>query len=114
MSFIFDYVNYYIYGIDNEVTENKTNNESKKFLISVEDLAKVNLTPVDNVIPAPARNMPPKYDKINLQALNKAQLQEILNVKLKPTKKKETILFFEPRHPVINELYHKFKNKNFC
>jgi hypothetical protein len=114
MSFIFNYVNYYIYGTDNEVKENKTNNEIKKFLISVEDLAKVNLTPVDNVIPAPARNMPPKYDKINLQALNKAQLQEILNVKLKPTKRKETILFFEPRHPVINELYHKFKNKNFC
>ena len=58
--------------------------------------------------------MPPKYDKINLQALNKAQLQEILSVKLKPTKIRDTVLFFEPRHPVINELYHRFnKNVNY-
>ena len=117
MSFIFEYVNYYIYGTSNEtkINENKINEDinNKKFLISIEDLAKVNLTPVENVIPGPSRNMPPKYDKINLQALNKAQLQEILNVKLKPTKIRETILFFEPRHPVINELYQRFKNKNF-
>jgi len=112
MSFIYEYINYYLYGTENKENIEKPN--EKKFLISVEDLAKVNLTPVDNVIPAPSRNMPPKYDKINLQALNKAQLQEILNVKLKPTKIRDTILFFEPRHPVINELYQKFKNKNFC
>lgn len=117
MSFIFEYVNYYIYGTENNQNNQNYNNEpvnDKKFLISVEDLAKVNLTPIDNVIPAPARNMPPRYDKVNLQALNKAQLKEILNVKLKPTKIRETILFFEPRHPVINELYQRFKNKNVC
>lgn len=109
MSLIFEYINYYIYGI-----ETNEPSHDKKFLISVEDLEKVNLTPVENVIPAPSRNMPPKYDKINLQYLNKAQLHEILNVKLRPTKIRETMLFFEPRHPVINELYHRFKNKNFC
>jgi hypothetical protein len=111
MSLIYDYFNYYFYGTDNSVKSENIIKENK-YLITIEDLKKVNLTPVENIIPGPSRNMPPKYDKINLQNLNKAQLKEILNVKLKPAKIRDTILFFEPRHPVINELYHKFKNNN--
>jgi hypothetical protein len=56
----------------------------KKYLISKDDLEKVNLKPATDIIPGPSRNMP-LMDKINLRMLNKAQLDIILNVKLKKT-----------------------------
>jgi len=73
-------------------------------LISETDLLKVNLKPA-NVIPSPARNMP-NVDKFTLQALSKAQIEDILAVKLKKTtiNPKKT---YEPRHPVLQELLMK-------
>jgi hypothetical protein len=78
----------------NNVTDNDNNKindtivESKNdefiYLITTEDLLKVNLKPSNKVIPNPSRNMPPFFDKINLRMLNKAQLHTILSVKLKP------------------------------
>ena len=41
--------------------------------------------PVKDIIPGPSRNMPPMFDKVDLRNLNKAQLDAILSVKLKPT-----------------------------
>jgi hypothetical protein len=118
MSMLYEYFNYYIYG--NNQTNNiiileqsVTEKPQKKFLITKEDLIGVNLHPVNGVIPGPSRNMPEKFDKIDLRNLNKAQLDQILNVKLKPTPpiiKKE---YFEPKHPVIKELYYKFKNEMY-
>ena len=76
----------------------------KRTLISENDLLKVNLKPI-NIIPAPARNMP-NLDKFTLQELSKAQLEDILAVKLKKTNinPKKT---YEPRHPVLQELLMK-------
>jgi len=75
-------------------------------LISETDLLKVNLKPL-NVIPAPARNMP-NVDKFTLQALSKAQIEDILAVKLKKTNINQTKTYYEPRHPVLQELLIKF------
>ena len=79
-----------------------------KYLISKEDLEKINLKPVDNIIPGPSRNMPP-LDKVNLQSLNKAQLNVILNVKLKPIPQIEKQTKYLPRHPVLRELLDKYQ-----
>lgn len=127
MSIIFDYLNYYVYGIEtkNENTEVITTTENegfekieatpqiKKHLISLKDLKSVNLQSVDNVIPGPSRNAPPEFTKVDLRNLNKAQLNQILNVKLKPVPVLERQTFFPPRHPVIFELYNKFNYQKF-
>jgi hypothetical protein len=102
MSSILEYINSWWYP-DTQDTK-----ESKKCLISEEQLIQVKLKPVQDVIAAPARNMLP-MDKFKLTMLNKAHLDAILNVKLKKTDtsflliKKE----FKPRHPVLNELLQK-------
>ena len=114
MSVLYNYRNYFIYGEDSK-NEKSQNEESpfililpeNKYLISINDLKSVNLTPVKNIIPGPSRNMPP-FDKVNLRMLNKAQLNAILNVKLKPVIKKEKTIYYPPRHPVLNELHKKF------
>jgi hypothetical protein len=118
MSYILDYFNYYFYGTQNENNEKQNNiiipvNTEKKFLISIDELKSVNLQPCKNIIPAPARNMPPMFDKIDLRNLNKAQLDCILNVKLKPIPKIEKIVYYEPRHPVLSELLKRFKEQSF-
>ena len=74
-------------------------------LISETDLLKVNLKPA-NVIPSPARNMP-NVDKFTLQALSKAQIEDILAVKLKKTTINPKKTLYEPRHPVLQELLMK-------
>lgn len=74
-----------------------------KMLISPSDLLNVKLKPVVNVIPGPARNMP-LMNSFNLSMLNRAQLQEILKVKLRPTKIIEKKIHYEPKHPVLREL----------
>lgn len=73
------------------------------YLISVDDLLSVKLKPVQNIIPAPARNMP-HINKFQLHMLNQAQLQSILSVKLKPVKMTPKPKTYPPRHPVLQEL----------
>ena len=73
-------------------------------LITESDLLKVNLKPF-NVIPC-ARNMP-NIDRFTLEALSKAQLEDILAVKLKKTNIKTKETCYEPRHPVLRELLMK-------
>lgn len=82
----------------------------KKFLITNEILEKINLKPPVNIIPNPSRNMPP-IDKFNLRCLNKAQLNTIMSVKLKPIPKIEKTQKYEPRHPVLKEILEKTKIK---
>lgn len=118
MSYIIEYFNYYFYGTQKENNEKKQNiiilyNTEKKFLISIDELKSVNLQPCKNIIPGPSRNMPPMFDKIDLRNLNKAQLDCILNVKLKPVPKFEKIIYYEPRHPVLIELLKRFKERSF-
>lgn len=78
---------------------------SSRKLITENDLLKVNLKPF-NVIPSPARNMP-NIDRFTLEALSKAQLEDILAVKLKKTNIKTKETCYEPRHPVLRELLMK-------
>lgn len=86
-------------------------NEQQKpiYLITTTDLLKVNLTPVTNIIPNPARNMPPNFAKIDLRNLNKAQLDIILSTKLKPTVVNPKPTYYPPRHPVLKELHQRFE-----
>lgn len=86
-------------------SKNTTLNRS---IISVNDLINVKLKPVNNIIPAPARNMPP-LTKFDLKRLNQAHLKDILSVKLKKTKKRILKRKFPPRHPVLFELLEKTK-----
>ena len=77
------------------------------YLISVNDLLKVKLKPVKDVVPSPARNMP-VIDKFQLHMLNQAHLKEILNVKLRPIPPRP-IRKYEHRHPVLREMLEKVK-----
>ena len=114
MSFLSEYITYYFYSSESKIEEPVQVKDSetvqKKYFISITDLNSVNLHPVKNVIPGPSRNMPPMFDKVDLRNLNKAQLNAILNVKLKPTPPIIKKNYFEPRHPVIKELHAKFCN----
>lgn len=82
---------------------------NKKYLISKDDLEKVNLKSVNDIVPGPSRNMP-LLDKTNLKSLNKAPLDIIMSVKLKPIPLVEKKTFYIPRHPVLKELLEKFHN----
>ena len=53
--------------------------------------------------------MPHLFDKIDLRNLNKAQLTQILNVKLKHVPLEEQKREYQPRHPVLRELLDKFR-----
>jgi hypothetical protein len=118
MTSLFYYISSWLYTEENTSCipdsppfNNQIIPESKntlKYLVSADDLLGVKLKSVDSIVPSPARNMP-NISKFNLQMLNKAQLNAILSVKLKPVKpqKKKTYL---PRHPVLRELLSKKLN----
>ena len=91
----------------NENTEKIENIQPKKFIITSDDLLKANLTPTKDVIPGPSRNMP-VFDTFELNIYNKAQLKELLSIKLKPTTLNEKPSYYPPRHPVIKQLNEKF------
>ena len=120
MSAILNYIGYWWYTPEdqNKVEADKISNvipksfpkERPLSLISPSDLIKVKLNPPKDIIPAPARNMPP-LDKFTLNVLNQAQLQEIMSVKLKKTKYIEKVTYYEPRHPVLKELLKKIPKK---
>ena len=95
----------------NEEVEKDYSVVDKKYLISKEDLEKINLKPVSNIVANPSRNMP-YIDIVNLQSLNKAQLNMILNVKLKPAVPNKKPTYYETKHPVLKELLDTFKRKN--
>lgn len=110
---------YYFWPNEVKVSQSETNNIEtnivsipepilpKKFIISADDLKKVNLNPEKNVIPGPTRNMP-VLDTFELQIHNKAHLDEILNIKLRPTVVNKKPTYYPPRHPVVKELNEKF------
>ena len=89
--------------ISSDKTENKNISNDLSYLISPKELLSVKLKHVSDVIPSPARNMP-HITKFQLHMLNKAQLQSILNVKLKPVHRITTPKCYPPRHPVLREL----------
>jgi hypothetical protein len=101
-----EYIYSWIYPINTQTYNSNSNSFSKVHLISEKDLLNVKLKPIENVIPAPARNMP-NLDKFTLHMLSKAQLDDILAVKLKKTEVNLKKDFYEPQHPVLRELLCK-------
>ena len=79
-----------------------------RVLISGSELDKVRLQlrPVNGVIPSPARNRP-LLSKRKLRLLNIAQLAAIKRVKLKHITPNTKPLSYEHRHPVLRELLRK-------
>ena len=75
--------------------------------VSIQDLKSVHLTPVMKEIPS--RNAPVCFSKVDLRNLNRAQLNCILNVKLKPVPVPPTVVkkIYEVRHPCLRELLKK-------
>ena len=116
MSFFYNYFGQYLptYYTDVDETKNSVVDDSEiyiinKHLVTLDDLKSVNLQPVKDIIPNPSRNMPPLFDKVDLRNLNKAQLTQILNVKLKHVTLDEQKKKYESRHPVLRELLEKFR-----
>jgi hypothetical protein len=112
---LYDYVSY-LFGYDNKNKDSISENiiiesepiiQPKKFLINKEDLNKLNLKHREDVVPEPSKNMP-LLDTFELSIVNKAQLDEILNIKLKPTPKVEKPIYYPPRNPVIRQMNEKF------
>jgi hypothetical protein len=104
--FLYNYVSSYF-------NENNTNKEEKKDdfddfqkigLVTMKDLQSVSLQPI---VPLKNNNTP-CFKKIDLRNLNRAQLDCILNVKLKPIPPKmEEVRKYEVRHPCLRELLQK-------
>jgi hypothetical protein len=106
MSTLYSYFSYLV-GWNENKEQTNIKEPIKKFLITPEDLKNVKLEFNKDVVPSPARNMP-LINTFELLSLNKAQLQEILNIKLKPVEKKIKQIYYPPRHPVIREMHQKF------
>ena len=118
MSTISEYLYSFLYSSDiPKAPPIPKHNKSKKeiFLISPSELLSVNLKPLKDIIPSAARNCP-SLNKFVLAELNKAQLKQILNVKLRPSKhlmnKKKR--YYIPRHPVLKELLERSKCRLTC
>jgi hypothetical protein len=103
--------NYYNYFYNFYFTKDEKQDSNDDFVkvgfVSINDLKSVNLTPVKDIVPNPSRNAPPFFEKVDLRNLNKAQLNCILNVKLKPIPQLEKIKVYEVRHPCLRELLSK-------
>ena len=98
MNSIYSYFSYFWYStetLEPEVTI------PKKIIISPNDLKKVDLihreiNPVNSI------------NTFELNIYNKAQLDEILRIKLKPAKVNEKPTYYPPRNPVVKQLNEKF------
>ena len=103
-----NYYNYlYNFYFENNNIEQKNDDFVKVGYVSINDLKSVNLNPVRDIVPNPSRNAPPFFEKVDLRNLNKAQLNCILNVKLKPIPQLEKVKIYEVRHPCLRELLTK-------
>jgi hypothetical protein len=115
---MYSYFTYYWYGETEKPVENSTIAEEDKepiFVpanVTLNDITKIKLKPVEHrvlsdIIPNPSRNAPPNFSRVDMRNLNRAQLNSILNVKLKPIPVKEKPVYI-PRHPVLRELLTRF------
>jgi hypothetical protein len=74
--------------------------------ISEKDLQSVILSP-----PKKRKEETKNDKKVNMQNLSRSQLKQIMNVKLKPTKRNEKKKVYGQRHPVLKELQEKVTKK---
>lgn len=98
MNSIYSYFSYFWPSVENSTPEIII---QKKFIISPSDLKKVDLThrevnPVNSI------------NTFELNIYDKAQLDEILSIKLKPAKVNEKPTYYPPRNPVVKQLNEKF------
>ena len=92
---------YYLLGY------NKINEiEPKKCSITSTELKNIKLKK-HNVEKSPAFARYLQPDNFNILSLSKKQLNDILNTKLKPVIPNKKITYWEPEHPVLNELLKK-------
>ena len=105
------FASFYNYFVATEKKDDDYHQEDefvKVGFVSIDDLKSVRLMSLKDVIPNPARNAPPCFSKIDLRNLNKAQLNCILSVKLKPVPViDKTKRIYEVRHPCLRELLQK-------
>lgn len=106
MSFLIDFFKN-LYPNNENISDNEIQDYNKVCVVTEDILKSVNLQPIKNIEPNPSRNAPPHFTKIDLRNLNKAQLNAILNVKLKPTPLLQKVITYEPRHPCLRELLSK-------
>ena len=92
-------------------TENDIITVEKKFVISLSDIKSVNLQPVTKQLNKKKEQKTNNFEKINMRCLNKAQLDAIMNVKLKHVDNIVENKTYEPRHPVLKELLNKTNKK---
>ena len=77
----------------------------------------LHITPKDlksvNLLPPKERdiNTQKNQKNVNMRDLNKEQLKQIMNVKLKPVKVEKKIHTYKQRHPVLKELQEKITKK---
>ena len=101
-----NYYNYfYNFYYGNEKQDNNNDDFVKIGFVSINDLKSVNLNPIKDIVPNPS--LTPFFEKVDLRNLNKAQLNCILNVKLKPIPQLEKVKVYEVRHPCLRELLSK-------
>lgn len=107
--FLFNYLYSLLFNKSKDITEEI--NEDDLFLVTpihIHDINKIQLKPMkDRILKQPT------YTKVDVKNLNKNQLNEILNVKLKKTNNisnNQKIKKFETRHPVLKELLEKSGN----
>lgn len=78
----------------------------KEYLhITANDLKSVNL------LPSKERVIKIHQTNVNMQDLNKDQLKQIMNVKLKPVNLERKTRTYKQRHPVLKELQEKITKK---
>lgn len=105
----------YIYNYFFPTSEKKEDDSDfvivKEYLhITPKDLKSVNLLPPkERLVKTQIKNKNQK--NVNIQDLNKEQLKQIMNVKLKPIKVEKKIHSYKQRHPVLKELEEKITKK---
>ena len=105
---------YYLFGYNSSTTNTHYNNvTANKIVINADELKKVKLKKYnksnqsENVKKNPAFARYAKLDDFNLFELSNKQLEEILNTKLKHITPNQKQTYWEPEHPVLNELLKK-------
>lgn len=105
---------YYLFGYNSSTSTSHVNNISaNKICINAAELKSIKLKKIsENTNNQPAFARYANIDEFNLFNLSKTQLNEILNTKLKHTTPNKKQTYWEPEHPVLNELIKKTKKIN--
>lgn len=105
----------YNYFLPKEEVEEKDDSDFiivKEYLhITANDLKSVNLLPSKERVINNTQIKNKNHKNVNMQDLNKEQLKQIMNVKLKPVNVEKKKHIYKQRHPVLKELQEKITKK---